>query len=85
MHNSFKKWGEINGKEYYYNPMLYEFINVGQRANGYWEIVVITEDAGQNGQLMYSILNASLLFLHVVNLGVCVIWYLVGTKKRKTA
>ena len=30
-------------------------------------------------------LSAGLLSLHVINLAVCVIWYIVKTKKRKTA
>ena len=79
-----KKWAEIDGKEYYYNPILYESINILQHENGEWEIVVTTDEADQNGQAMYSILNAGLLSLHVINLAVCVVWYLVKTKKRKT-
>ena len=79
-----KKWTEIDGKEYYYNPILYESINILQHENGKWEIVVTTDEADQNGQAMYSILNAGLLSLHVINLAVCVVWYLVKTKKRKT-
>ena len=80
-----KKWAEIDGKEYYYNPILYESINILQHENGEWEIVVTTDEADQNGQVMYSILNAGLLSLHVINLAVCVVWYLVKTKKRKIA
>ena len=80
-----RKWAEIDGKEYYYNPVLYESINILQHENGEWEIVVTTDEADQNGQAMYSILNAGLLSLHVINLAVCVIWYLAKTKKRKTA
>ena len=80
-----KKWAKIDGKEYYYNPILYESINILQHENGEWEIVVTTDEADQNGQVMYSILSAGLLSLHVINLAVCVIWYLVKTKKRKTA
>ena len=79
-----KKWAEIDGKEYYYNPILYESIRILRHENGEWEIVVTTDEADQNGQAMYSILNASLLFLHIVNLSVSVVWYLVGTSKRKT-
>lgn len=79
-----KKWTEIDGKEYYYNPILYESINILQHENGEWEIVVTTDEADQNGQVMYSILSAGLLSLHVINLAVCVVWYLVKTKKRKT-
>ena len=80
-----KKWAEIDGKEYYYNPVLCESINILQHENGEWEIVVTTDEADQNGQVMYSILSAGLLSLHVINLAVCVVWYLVKTKKRKTA
>ncbi len=79
-----RKWGEIDGKQYYYNPILYESINILQHENGEWEIVVTTEEADQNGQAMYSILSAGLLSLHVINLAVCVVWYLVKTKKCKT-
>ena len=84
-HEPNKKWAEIDGKEYYYNPVLYESINILQHENGEWEIVVTTDEADQNGQVMYSILSAGLLSLHVINLAVCVIWYIVKTKKRKTA
>ena len=80
-----KKWAEIDGKEYYYNPMLYESIRILEHENGVWEIVVTTDEADQNGQAMYSILNAGLLSLHAINFAVCVIWYLVKIKKRKTA
>ena len=84
-HEPNKKWAEIDGKEYYYNPVLYESINILQHVNGEWEIVVTTDEADQNGQAMYSLLNAGLLSLHVINLAVSVVWYLVKTKKRKTA
>ena len=84
-HEPNKKCAEIDGKKYYYNPILYESINILQHENGEWEIVVTTDEADQNGQVMYSILSAGLLSLHVINLAVCVIWYIVKTKKRKTA
>ena len=84
-HEPNKKWAEIDGKEYYYNPVLYESINILQHENGEWEIVVTTDEADQNGEVMYSILMVGLLSLHVINLAVCVIWYIVKTKKRKTA
>ena len=80
-----KKWSEIDGKQYYYNPILYESINILQHDSGEWEIVVTTDEADQNGQAMYSILNVGLLSLHVINLAVCVFWYIAKTKKRKTA
>ena len=80
-----KKWAEIDGKRYYYNPILYESINILQHANGEWEIVVTTDEADQNGQVMYSILSACLLSLHAINLAVCVVWYIAKTKKRKAS
>ena len=79
-----KKWSEIDGKEYYYNPILYESINVLQHENGEWEIVVTTDEADQNGEVMYSILNTGLLSLHIINLAVCIFWYIKKTKKHKT-
>jgi len=79
-----RKWGEIDGKQYYYNPILYESINILHHENGEWEIVVTTDEADQNGQAMYSILIAGLLSLHVINLAVCIVWYSVKTKKHKT-
>ena len=78
-----QSWGNIDGKDYYYCAHLYESITILQHENGEWEIVVITEDAYQNGKAMYDILNAGLLSLHIINLTVCIIWYLVGTKKRE--
>lgn len=80
-----QSWGNIDGKDYYYCAHLYESITILQHENGTWEIVVITDDAYQNGMAIYDILNAGLLSLHVINLAVCVIWYLVKTKKRQTA
>ena len=80
-----KVWSEIDGKEYYYNPNLYDSLIILQRENGEWDIVVITVEADRHGRVIYSMINAGLLSLHVINLAVCVIWYLVKTKKRKTA
>ena len=79
------KWAEIDGKEDYDCAHRYESIDNLQHQNGDWKIVVTTDEADQNDQAKYSILNAGLLSLHVINLAVCVIWYLVKTKKRKTA
>ena len=78
-----RKWGEIDGKEYYYNPTLYESIRILEHEGGEWEIVVTTDEANQNGEAMYSILNAGLLSLHVINLLICIVWYFVKTKKSK--
>ena len=79
-----RKWEEIDGKQYYYNPTLYASITVHQHTPGEWEIVVTTNIAYQNGKDMYSILNACLLSLHIINLAVCVIWYILKIKNHKT-
>ena len=78
-----KKWAEIDGKEYYYNPILYKSIDILQHENGDWEIVVTTDAAYNNGIHMYNLLNIGLISLHIINLAVCVIWYLIKTKKRQ--
>ena len=83
--NPSKVWSEIDGKEYYYNPNLYDSLFLLQRENGEWDIVVITEEADQHGRAIYSMINVGLLSLHVINLAVCTIWYLVKTKKYRTA
>ena len=80
-----KAWSEIDGKEYYYNPNLYDSLIILQRENGEWDIVVITVEADQHGRAIYSMINAGLLSLHAINLAVCTIWYLVKTKKYRTA
>ncbi len=79
-----QSWGKIDGKDYYYCAHLYESITILQHENGDWEIVVITEDAYQNGISMYNLLNIGLLSLHFINLGVCIIWYFIDTQKRKS-
>lgn len=84
-YNPSKILSEIDGKEYYYNPNLYDTLFILQRENGEWEIVVITVEADQYGQAIYALLNAGLLSLHIINLAICVVWYLVKAKKRKSA
>ena len=78
-----KEWGTIDGKRYYYNRTLYESVDILQHENGEWEIVVTTDEADQNGEVLYSIFSVFLLSLHVVNLAVCIGWYIVDTRKRK--
>ena len=79
-----KKWAEIDGKEYYYNPMLYESVHIFKHESGEWEIVVTTEEANQYGETMYSILSIGLLSLHVINLAACIVWYCAKSKKQKS-
>ena len=79
-----KKWAEIDGKDYYYYcTHLYESITVLEHEGGDWEIIVTTEEAYYKGTNMYDLLNIGLLSLHIINLAVCVVWYLVDTRKRK--
>ena len=76
-----KEWGKIDGKEYYYNRMLYESVTSVRHENGEWEIVVVTDEASQNGEVMYSVFFMSLLSLHAVNLIGCILWYVIKSKK----
>lgn len=76
-----KEWGKIDGKEYYYNRMLYESVTSVRHENGEWEIVVVTDEASQNGEVMYSAFFMSLLSLHAVNLIGCILWYVIKSKK----
>ena len=78
-----KKWAEIDGKDYYFCTHLYESITVLEHEGGDWEIIVTTEEAYYKGTNMYDLLNIGLLSLHIINLAVCVVWYLVDTRKRK--
>ena len=80
-----KTWSEIDGKEYYYCRNLYNMLSILRRENGEWEIIVITAEADQHGRAVYSMINAGLLSLHVINLAVCTLWYLVKTKKYRRA
>ena len=79
-----RKWAEIDGKKYYYNPMLYRSIDILQHVNGEWEIVVTTNDAYHNGVSKYNLLNIGLLSLHIINFSACVVWYIVDIRKRKS-
>ena len=80
-----KTWSKIDGKAYYYNRNLYTMLSILQQENGEWEIVVITVEADQHGRAIYSMINAGLLSLHAINLAVCVVWYLVKSKKYRIA
>ena len=84
-HEYMKKWAKIDDKEYYYNPTLYESIDILEYKNGELEIVVTTNEADQNGEAMYTVLMVGLLSLHAVNFAVCVVWYLVKVNKKKIA
>ena len=76
-----KKWATIDGKQYYYNPILYESIDILQRENGSFDIIVTTYDAYYNGMSVYNILNIALLSLYVIDLAACVLWYILKSRK----
>jgi len=82
-HDILKKWAEIDGKAYYYNPVLFESIHAIPLTNGEWEIVVTTEAADQTGETLYTVFCLGLLSLYGIKLAVSVIWYLVKTKKTR--
>ena len=78
-----KVHGEIDGKEYYYNPNLYHGIIPDQYGDGKYEIVVITKEAYNNGHDTFDTVNICLVILHIVNFVSCVGWYCVGSYKKK--
>ena len=78
-----KHWGEIGGKEYYYNPDLYYNIHIDEYENGKFDITVTTNEAYYNGHDWFDIVNACVLILQIVNFVGCVGWYCIGVYKRK--
>lgn len=81
----YRAWGEIDGKEYYYNSIMYEDITAVYDENGEWQIVVTTFEDSYNGQQTYDALNAALLALHVINIAFCAVYYLIGMRKIKNS
>ncbi len=78
-----RKWGRIDGKEYYFCPVLYHDILPFQDVDGEWDIIVTTKEAYYRGNTIYNLLNIGLISLHFINLAVCIFCYLARTKKRK--
>ncbi len=78
-----KKWGTIDGKEYYYNPNLYHRIIPDQYGDGKYEIVVITKESYSNGHDAFDTVNICLVILHIVNFVSCVCWYCVKAYRKE--
>ena len=76
-------WDEIDGKEYYYNPDLYESIHIMDPESGGWIIEVTTYEAVQEGRTDGFIFVVCFLSAHGINLIACLIWYFVEKKKLK--
>ena len=78
-----KIWGEIDGKEYYYNSNLYQNMYIDEYEKGKFEIVVTTKEAYYNGHDAFDTINICLVVLHIVNFIGCVDWYCIGVYRRK--
>ena len=76
-----RKIGEIDGKEYYYNPDLYQWIHIGQYENGEYDIVITMKDVYQSGKNTYDILHTGLRSLYAIDLFVCIGWYCIRKTK----
>lgn len=78
-----KYFGEIDGKEYYYNPDLYKNIFIDEYEDGKFNIVVTTNEAYYNGHDAFDTVNICLVILHIVNFIGCISWYCVKSYKEK--
>ncbi len=79
-----KIYDEIDGKEYYYNPDLYQNIFIDEYEDGKFNIVVTTKEAYYNGHNTFDTINVCLLILHIVNFVGCVGWYCIKSYRKKT-
>lgn len=78
-----KYYGEIDGKEYYYNPDLYHNIFIDENENGKFEIIVTTKQAYYDGHDAFDTVNGCLLIMQVLNFVVCVCWYCIGIYRKR--
>ena len=78
-----KIWAEIDGKEYYYNPNLYQNIFIDEYEDGKFEIVLTTKEAYYNGHDAFDTVNICLVILHIVNFIGCISRYCVKSYKEK--
>ena len=78
-----KIWSEIDGKEYYYNPNLYQNIYIDEYEKGKFEIVVTTKEAYYNGHDAFDTINICLIVLHIANFIGCVDWYCIKRYRKK--
>ncbi|MBQ4511273.1 MAG: helix-turn-helix transcriptional regulator [Clostridia bacterium] len=78
-----KYFGEIDGKEYYYNPDLYHNIFIDEYENGKFEIVVTTKQAYYDGHDIFDLINGCLLIMQAISFVVCVGWYCIGVYRKR--
>lgn len=78
-----RKWEEINGKSYYYNPDLYYIFDVWEYEAGKYDITIITNQSQYDADNMFKTFTSWLLISHVLNLLGCSAWYCLGTLKKK--
>lgn len=78
-----RKWAEIDGKSYYYNPDLYYIFDTWEYEAGKYDITIITKQSQYDADDTFNTLTSLLLISHVLNLLGCSAWYCLGTLKKK--
>ena len=78
-----KKWGVIDGKDYYYNPDLYYIFDAWEYEPGKFDITIITDQAIYDATDTFNTLTAFLFAGHLINLIGCSVWYCVATSNKK--
>ena len=78
-----RKWAEIDGKSYYYNPDLYYIFDTWEYEAGKYDITIITKQSQYDADSMFNTFTSLLLISHVLNLLGCSAWYCFGTIKKK--
>ena len=78
-----RKWAEIDGKSYYYNPDLYYIFDTHEYEAGKYDITIITQQSRYDADNVFNTFTSLLLIGQVLNLLGCSAWYCLGTLKRK--
>ena len=78
-----RKWAEIDGKDYYYNPDLYYIFDVFEYQPGKFDITIITNQANYDATDTFNTFTALLFAGHFLNLICCSVWYCVATSKKR--
>ena len=78
-----RKWAEIDGTSYYYNPDLYYIFDTHEYEAGKYDITIITQQSRYDADNVFNTFTSLLLIGQVLNLLGCSAWYCLGTLKRK--
>ncbi len=78
-------WGEIAGKDYYYNKNFYSVFDVFCYDSDRYDIKVVSYEALYDEQDCYDTIMITLTILHCMNFISCVGWYCMGARRRNFA